>query len=260
MKISKKIYRVFEYLVLPILILGGWWLVSKAGWAHPYLFPSPGKVAGAFLELFSSGELMLHLKVSFIRVLSGFGLTVLVAVPLSFLIHAFPLLKRVLRAPLEFLRSVPPLATIPLLILWFGIGEASKTAIICMASFFPVFLNLLNGLNSVDESWKELSHSLNLDWRDYIQSILFPAALPSFLTGIQLGLSYSWRALMGAEMIAAASGLGYLILDAEEMGRVDRVFVGIVALGLSGMVMDRILLKGFGRIAPWADFTKGKLW
>ena len=129
-----------------------------------------------------------------------------------------------------------------------------------MASFFPVFLNVLSGLNNVDESWRELADSLQLTRGDYLAAVLIPSALPSILTGIQRGISYSWRALMGAEMIAAASGIGYLILDSQEMGRIDRVFVGILTLGICGILLDRVLMKLFNSWIPWQNLEEGRTW
>jgi NitT/TauT family transport system permease protein/sulfonate transport system permease protein len=249
-----------ETMAVPSILIALWALVSSRQWVHPYLLPSPFKVVNAAFRLSESGDLFKHLGVSFQRVIIGFLITLGIAVPLSFLMQCLPILKRLLRIPLEFLRSVPPISTIPLLILWFGIGEASKTAIIVMASFFPVFLNLMGGLNNIEEDWRELARSLRFNHGEYIRYVLFPAAFPSFLTGIQLGLSYCWRALMGAEMIAAASGLGYLILDSQEMGRIDRVFVGIFTLGLCGILLDKILIKIFNRLIPWKDLEEVQRW
>ncbi|WP_233516451.1 ABC transporter permease [Oceanispirochaeta sp. M1] len=245
---------------MPSLILLLWTAASYWEWVHPYLLPSPLKVLNAAWSLLIRGELLKHLGVSLKRVLCGFALTMSIAFPLSILIHFLGWLKNLLKGSLEFLRSIPPLSAIPLLILWFGIGEASKTAIIVMASFFPIFLNVLSGLENVDECWKELSDSIQLKKSDYLKNILIPSALPSILTGIQLGISYSWRALMGAEMIAAASGVGYLILDSQEMGRIDRVFVGIITLGICGIILDHFLMRMFNNWIPWKNLEEGQRW
>ncbi|MDC7233959.1 MAG: ABC transporter permease [Spirochaetales bacterium] len=265
MQISiNKVHRVLKVLALkglvPCLIILLWMAASRGEWVHPYLLPSPLRVLNAAWDLLTRGELLRHLGVSLRRVLGGFALTMFFAFPLSILIHFFGWLKNLLKGTLEFLRSIPPLSAVPLLILWFGIGEASKTAVIVMASFFPVFLNVLGGLNNVDENWEELSLSLELKKTDYLKDILIPSALPSILTGIQLGISYSWRALMGAEMIAAASGIGYLILDSQEMGRIDRVFVGIVTLGICGWILDRVLMTLFNSWIPWKNIEEGQKW
>lgn len=244
----------------PLVLLLLWSAASYYRWVNPYLLPSPLRILNAAGRLAASGDLLRHLGVSFLRVMTGFLVTLGIAVPLALLMHALPILKKLLKGSLEFLRSVPPIAAIPLLILWFGIGEASKTAVIVMASFFPVFLNLLSGLNNIDERWRELARSLRLNRREFVRFILFPAAFPSFLTGIQLGLSYCWRALMGAEMIAAASGLGYLILDSQEMGRVDRVFVGLITLGICGVLLDKLLIRVFNIFVPWKDLEEEQEW
>lgn len=255
-----RLERFVERSLFPLMVLLVWQLAAGLELVHPYLLPSPLRVGRAALQLFLNGELFRHLGISFMRVCAGFFITLLIALPMGFGVYALPRLKRILKVPLEFLRSVPPLAAVPLLILWFGIGEASKTAVIVMASFFPVFLNLMGGLNSLDGRWKELAETLELDRSDFVRHILFPAAFPSFLTGVQLGISYCWRALMGAEMVAASSGLGYLILDSQEMGRIDRVFVGIFSLGLCGLLLDQSLLRIFDRLIPWKDLGKERQW
>ena len=257
---AKSVARGAARLLLPALVLILWTAASGNEWVHPYLLPSPRRVALAAWTLLLKGELILHLGVSLRRVLTGFALTMGIALPLSILIHFLGWLKTLTKGSLEFLRSVPPLSAIPLLILWFGIGEASKTAVIVMASFFPVFLNVLSGLDNVDDKWQELADSLQLTRTDYLKAVLIPSALPSILTGIQLGISYSWRALMGAEMIAAASGIGYLILDSQEMGRIDRVFVGILTLGICGILLDRVLMRLFNNLVPWQNLEEGRTW
>lgn len=224
------------------------------------MLPPPQQILKTAWKLIIEGDLTKHLGVSLKRVLVGFSFTLLLAIPLGILMHFCSWLKNMLKGTLEFLRSIPPLSAIPLLILWFGIGETSKTAIIVMASFFPVFLNLLNGLNNVDQCWEELSTTLQLRKTDYLINILIPAAIPSILTGIQLGISYSWRALMGAEMIAAASGIGYLILDSQEMGRIDRIFVGIITLGICGIILDKTIIRLFNKLIPWKELGGTQQW
>lgn len=239
--------------VLPAVILMFWILASAGAWVHPYLLPSPGKVIEATGKMLKDGSLANHLGISFIRVLLGFAVVLILAGPLAFCVHRWVWPRLLVGPTLEFLRAIPPLAAIPLLILWFGIGEESKLAVIVLASFFPVYVNLKAGLDSVGRSYHELGKSLDFRNRDFLWHILLPAALPHFLAGVQLGLSYAWRALMGAEMVAAVSGLGYLILDSQEMGRIDRVLVGIFTLGLCGLVLDQGLVRLFRHIAPWQN-------
>ncbi len=235
---------------LPGMLLVTWWLLSNWHILNPFLTPPPGEVLKSGLNALSSGELWQHSYVSLARVFSGFILTVCLALPLATLLYFFPFWERILRAPLELLRVIPPLALIPLLILWLGIGEWSKLAIIILASFFPIFLNVFDGLKNTDKSLLELAETLDLTHWDTFTSIHLPSALPSVITGLRIGFGYSWRALIGAELIAAASGLGYMILDAEELARTDRMFVGIIIIGVLGYLFDVLL----SRAAAWAGY------
>jgi NitT/TauT family transport system permease protein/sulfonate transport system permease protein len=237
-------------LVLPLCVVLLWWALSALKLVNPYLMPSPRKVLGAAKGLVLSGALLRHLGISLYRVISGFALAVCIALPGALVFYCVPPVKNLFRGIFEFVRATPPLALIPLLILWMGIGEESKRAVIVLASFFPVFMNALSGFESIDGRWLELSASLELSFRRRLRWILFPAALPQLVTGLRLGFGYSWRALLGAELIASASGLGYLITDAQEMARVDVVFVGILCIGTLGLVFDKLLRLAAGRFSP----------
>jgi sulfonate transport system permease protein len=149
------------------------------------------------------------------------------------------------------LRHVPPLACIPLIILWTGIGEASKLTIIFLASFFPLFLNTYSGIRNCDPKLLEVGRSLNFSESTQVRHIQLPAALDAIAVGLQLSLGYSWRALIGAELIAASAGIGYLILDAEQMSRPDIVLVGMLCIGIIGSLIDSIFLNVLNRLLPW---------
>jgi NitT/TauT family transport system permease protein/sulfonate transport system permease protein len=236
--------------ILPLFVILLWWALSELKLVNPYLMPSPQKVLGAAKRVALSGALARHVCISLYRVISGFALAVCIALPGALVFYCVPLVKNLFRAVFEFVRATPPLALIPLLILWMGIGEESKRAVIVLASFFPVFMNALSGFESIDGRWLELSKSLELSFWRRLRWILFPAALPQLVTGLRLGFGYSWRALLGAELIASASGLGYLITDAQEMARVDVVFVGIFTIGILGLVFDKLLRLVTGRFSP----------
>jgi NitT/TauT family transport system permease protein/sulfonate transport system permease protein len=232
---------IFLFLVLPFLIIFAWWAFTALHLVNPYLIPSPAKVIKAARSMLQSGELQKSVLISLSMVWLGYGLSAGCALPLALLFHCQPLLKRLFRGPLEFLRAVPPLAMIPLLILWFGIGNASKLAVIILASFFPIFMDAENGFDSMDAKWLELSKTLELPFARHLFQVLLPAAFPQVVTGLRLGFGYAWRALLGAELFSSSSGLGYMITDAQEMARVDKVFVGIFAIGILGLIFDGIL-------------------
>ncbi|MCL1814415.1 MAG: ABC transporter permease [Treponema sp.] len=233
--------KIISHFILPLLIAAAWTAFSSLGFLNSYLVPSPARVWAAAQKLISSGELGEHIRISMTRVWGGYGLSVCCALPLALLFHENPLLRRIFHGLFEVIRSIPPLAMIPLLILWLGLGEGSKLAVIILSSFFPVFLNAESGFDSMDNRWLELSQSLELSFPRHLFSVLIPASLPQIVTGLRLGFSYAWRALLGAELFASASGLGYLISDSQAMARVDRVFVGIITIGLLGAGFDALL-------------------
>jgi sulfonate transport system permease protein len=232
-------------------ILGLWWLAAANAWVNPFLLPSPVKVAHSGWAMLFDGSLIRHAVTSMFRVAAGFGLAVLIAVPLAFALGLVPLLQRLLGPSLEFLRHLPPLALIPLLILSLGIGEAQKVTVIILACFFPIFFNTAGGITQSDPKLIELGQVCGLSRRRIIAEILFPSALPSLLIGLRLGLGYGWRALVGAELIAAAAGLGYMIEDAQNLARTDIIYVGLVTIGSIGLVVDALCGLASRKLAPW---------
>ncbi|WP_319528842.1 ABC transporter permease [uncultured Cohaesibacter sp.] len=236
-------------LILPGLLLLVWHLGSTHGWFNAYLLPPPIEVWTAAVDLWGKGLLAEHLGVSLMRVLIGFALSGLSALLLAALNYRFPLARRMTFLPLEAIRVIPPLALVPVLILWFGIGEGSKLAVIVLASFFPVYLSALTALQTVDPKLLQMAQTLNLSPLERVRFVLIPGASAGLATGLRLGFGYAWRALVGAELIAASAGLGYLILDSEELARTDRIFVGIIVIALTGMILDAI----FRRMLPRDD-------
>lgn len=238
-------------MLLPAIIIIVWFFFSHFHLTNDLLLPSPWKVWESFLEMLESGELIAHITTSTARAISGFLIAAFVAIPLAYYFYCFPSAERKGRLVLESLRFIPPLSLIPLLILWLGIGEAAKLSIVVLASFFPIYLNVQSGFRQVDENYKELSQVLKLTkWEKFV-NIEAPSSLPNIVTGLRLGFGYSWRALVGAELIAASSGLGYLIGDAGEMSRTDKVFVGIFCIAALGLIIDQIFLLAHKKMTPW---------
>lgn len=238
-------------MFFPLFILTIYLVISRLNLVNPYLIPRPGQIGKAFISLIAEGTLQHHVYMSMKRVAVGFTLTLGIAFPLAMLFYFSRAISEIFSGTLHFLRCTPPLSMVPLLILWFGIGEASKLVLIILASFFPVFLNTLNGLEQVDPELLEMGETLELNRREKIFHILIQEAMPSILTGMRLAFGYSWRALIGAEMIAASSGLGYMILDAQELARTDRVFIGIISIGVLGLCIDYAAMKCISRLFPW---------
>jgi sulfonate transport system permease protein len=239
--------------IVIVLIVAVWGICSRAGLVNDYLLPAPWKIGALAWDLACDGTLWRNIRISLYRVFLGFGITFCIAFPLAVLIGLSRLCLELLETPLEFVRHIPPLATTPLLILWLGIGEASKLAVIVLATFFPVFLNTISGVSQCDSKLIEVGQVLGLRPFERIVRIILPSALPVIIVGMRLGFGYSWRALIGAELLAATAGLGYMIIEAEELARPDIVLVGIITIGTLGHLLDAFFLKLSRRIIPWQD-------
>ncbi len=225
-------------IMLPAALFLLWWAGSNLGWWNAFLLPSPERVAASFALSLEEGELQRHVWASLYRIIKGFGLSAALALSLALICSWFPALLVQLEPTLEFLRHIPPMSVIPMLILWFGIGEAPKIILIILATFFPVFMNALQGIRECDPMLIEVSKVFGYERRHQFRYVILPSAIPSVLTGLRLGLGYSWRSLVAAELVAASSGLGYMILDAEQLSRSDVVLMGIFVIGALGALID----------------------
>ena len=218
-----------------------WHCACTFGHISAYVLPAPRKVFQTFLKMTGSGEIMRDILVSFGRVFRGFGIAFALAFLLAMLRIAFPSAEPFYAPFVQFFRNVPPISMIPLLILWCGIGETTKTVIIVLAAFFPMYLAIVKGFTSVDPKLLEVARVFEYPlYRTFLRVIL-PSALPDILLGMRTSLGYAWRAIIGAEMVAASTGLGHMILFAQQMSRTDKVIVGIFVIGTVGCLTDFIL-------------------
>jgi len=245
--------KLIRGLYVPLLLLVLWWLGSMTNTINHYILPPPTEIADTAIQLGRSGVLLKHLSISFYRVIVGFLLTLVVALPLAVILGMKRDMNDYFDPFLAFIRHIPPIACIPILILWFGIGEPPKIAIIILATFFPIFLNTLNGVLGCDKKLLEVGRVFGFNARERFYRIILPSALPSIIIGMRLGFGYSWRALIGAELIAASSGIGYMIIDAEQISRPDIIIVGIITIGISGYIIDYTFLKLTSWFMPWED-------
>lgn len=240
MKKNLSASKTLSALILPAILLLLWWALTREGGVPPLLLPPPERVAMRTWQLLSSGELLRHATASMARVFVGFFLSATAALALALFVMRCPRAEGVLSLTLNALRVIPPLSLVPLLILWLGIDEAPKIAIVILASFFPVYLSALSAMRGVRETYRELAAVFRLTERQTVRHILLPGAAPGVITGLRLGFGYAWRALVGAELIAAASGLGYLIEDASLLARTDVVIVGILTIAVLGIFCDAL--------------------
>ena len=245
--------KLIRGLVVPFMLLALWSLGAMTGSINHYILPPPADIVDTAVQLGKSGALLKHLSISFYRVMVGFLLTFIVAFPLAVFLGMRENIKEYFDPILAFIRHIPPLACIPILILWFGIGEPPKIAIIILATFFPIFLSTLNGVLGCDKKLLEVGRVFGYNPREQFCRIILPSASPSVIIGMRLGFGYSWRALIGAELIAASSGIGYMIIDAEQISRPDIIIVGIITIGICGYIIDYAFLKVTSCFMPWED-------
>ena len=243
--------RKAKQLIGVVGLLIAWILVTRLGVFNSYVLPSPSKVLTSFLKMLESGELFADITISFVRVLRGFFIAFLLAFLLATFRILMPNSAAYYEHILEFFRNVPPLSMIPLLILWSGIGETTKTVIIVLASFFPMYLSIVKGFTGCDKRLLEVGEAFGYTSFRKFTRIVLPFAMADILVGMRIGMGYSWRAIIGAEMVAASTGLGHQILFAQQMSRTDKVIAGILTIGIVGVLTDRIfgmvikkLLKG----------------
>ncbi|MGL4524472.1 MAG: ABC transporter permease [Spirochaetia bacterium] len=238
-------------LFLPILLIAFWAWGSHFEIFNTYIIPSPQKVLSTFVQLLTNGELFKHLLASLFRVVSGVLSSFILATLCCILFLLCPIFQSLMSGSLNFIRQIPPLAMLSILILFLGIGETPKVAIVAIASFFPMFVNFSTGISSCDPKLIEVGKVSQMSEWQIFKNIILPSALPSILTGISLALSYGWRSLVGAELVAASSGVGYMIMEARELAKSSVIFVGIITLGIMGSIMDQIFLLLFKHYVPY---------
>jgi sulfonate transport system permease protein len=236
----------------PILLLVVLEILVRSGVLESRLMPAPSTVAATLWEL-AGRDLFRHIAVSAGRVFAGFVLGAGLAIVAALAIGLSRKLERFFDPTFQALRAIPSLAWVPLLLLWMGIDEAPKITLIAIGAFFPVYLNLLAGIHNVDRKLVELGESFGLSRAAMIRRIFLPAASPNLFTGLRAGLGLSWMFLVAAELIAATSGLGYLLSDGRETGRPDIVLAAIFLLGVLGKLSDSALKWAERRKLAWRD-------
>jgi sulfonate transport system permease protein len=226
-------------------------MASDHGFLKPSILPSPWIIAQTLTVLLKSGELFDNLKISLFRVLEGFGVGAGLGLILGFSMGLSRRMERALVLFTGLLRPIPTIAWVPALILWMGIGESSKVTVIAVGSFWPVLLSAIQGVRSADPKYIEVARVLEKSTYTLITNVIIPSALPSVFTGLRVGMGIAWASVVGAELIAASSGIGYMIMYAREVSQPDVMLVGVAAIGLTGLLIDFLLLKLQRRLLKW---------
>lgn len=243
---------------MPLIVILLWQLLSWLGILPPYKIPSPIGVLKGLKTLLLDGLppgylLHRHALESLLRVFYGFGIASVVAIPLGILIGWSRVIRDILTPFIEIVRPIPPLAWIPIAILWFGIGIKSAAFIIFLGAFFPILLNTISGVLMMDIRLIEASKVLSARESDILVKVLTPGALPSIWTGLRVGLGIGWMTLVAAEFTGVKSGygLGYLIMIARDIQRPDQIVGGMITIGFIGYFLDSVLRRAQSRLLEW---------
>lgn len=232
--------------LMPLLLLAVWQLSTQSGWLSTRVLPAPLDVLKATTRLALSGELLTHVKISAGRALAGFAIGGGTGLVLGLLTGSVRWAETLLDTTLQMIRNIPPLALIPLVILWFGIDEAAKLFLVSIGVFFPIYINTFHGIRSVDKGLIEMGRSYGLRGWSLYKEIILPAALPSILVGVRFSLGLMWVLLIVAETISAQAGIGYMTMNAREFLQTDIVLVGILLYAFLGKLAD-VLAKTLER-------------
>ncbi|HEY3890554.1 MAG TPA: ABC transporter permease [Bradyrhizobium sp.] len=250
------VLSVLPNFVTLVVLLIVWQLASKVWLPRidpqmAVLMPAPSTIAVTAAGMIASGELFYHLIASLKREAVAF-LFAASAIPLGIMMGWWRLVHDQVNPIMEILRPIPPLAWIPLSILWFGIGDEQNEFIIFLGIFFPILVNTIVGVKNIDPILIRAARSLGASEGRLLARIVFIGALPQIITGIRIGLGVGWMALVAAELVGASSGLGFVINDARSMLRTDIIIVGMLAIGLIGLLIDAAILALSRRLLPWS--------
>lgn len=245
---SRRWFIILGGALIPVVLLAVWQFVSTSGLVPVSQLPSPEMVWLAAVDLAQRGLLGLYIAISTQRVLLGFAFGAAFGLLLGAIVGLSRLGDILLAPTLGAIRAVPSLAWIPLLILWFKIGEESKVILIAIGAFFPVYTIVAAALRHVDRQLLEAGRAFGLRGVPLFTTVQLPAVVPSVLSALRLALAQSWLFLVAAELIASSMGLGFLLLDSGQSGRIDRIFLAIILLALLGKLTDSLV----GLFERWA--------
>ncbi|MFI8372988.1 ABC transporter permease subunit [Pseudomonas helleri] len=242
-------------LVTVIGVLALWWIATNSGWIKPLFLPSPQAVWAQVLEVsrdgFADASLLTHIGWSALRVFGAFLLAVLTAIPVGILMGVNRVARGVFDPLVEFYRPLPPLAYLPLVVIWMGIGEGSKVLLIYLAMFAPLALSARAGVKSVAIEQIHAAYSMGASRGQVLKYVIMPAALPEILTGMRIAIGFGWTTLVAAEMVAATAGLGFMVLTASKFMATDVVIMGILVIGLLALLFDLGMRWLERKLVPW---------
>jgi NitT/TauT family transport system permease protein len=250
-------------LIVPLLLLAFWQVATTQQWTR--LIPTPGEVAeymvdfavGGVYDDAYSATLTSHLLASMSRVYGGFALAAVFALPIGMMVGRLPTARMLLDPFLQVMRPIPVTAWLPLSMILFGLGAKSAFALVCLGAFYPILLNTIFGVRSVDPKLFEAASMLGCRGNAQFYKVVLPAAMPSIFTGLRLGLGLAWFVIVVGEMTGVPQGLGAVIMDARTLSRTDLVICGMIVIGLAGYLSDRVVVMIGNRLLRWSPSHHG---
>ena len=248
--LSRKTYLLLAFagFVLPI---AAWWLLSVSGLVEKVFMPGPLDVLARTLTWFNDESLMGDIWISTYRVFAGFALSAILAIPLGVMIGTYPPMKAMFEPLMDFIRYMPAVAFIPLVMLWVGIEESSKIAIIFIGTFFQMVLMVAEDIRRVPINQIEAAHTMGANRGEIVSLVIIQSAKPALLDTLRVTMGWAWTYLVVAELVAANSGLGYSILRAQRFMQTDKIFAGIILIGLIGLAIDQLFRLLHRKCFPW---------
>ena len=246
--------RLLSLATIALLIFI-WWLVTTAGWVKPLFLPSPQAVVAKFVQVWTDGftgtPLWEHVAISTARVFGAFLLACAIGIPLGLAMGMSPVMRGIFDPPIEFYRPIPPLAYLPLMIIWFGIGETSKVLLIFLSVFAPVALGARAGVRSAAIEQIHAAYSFGATRWQVMRRVILPSAMPEILTAMRIGIGFGWTTLVAAEMVAATKGIGYMVLSASQFLQTSTVIMGIVVIAAIAYAFDMLMRWVERKLVPW---------
>lgn len=254
-KIPRSMPLVFYSIFAVLLLLAAWSAITLSGLVGPGYLPTPMDMAKEFMNLLADGykgkSLWAHVQISLFRTLSGFAIGVAIGIPLGLLSGYSRVVGAMFSPIMAFVRPIPPIAFIPMAVLYFGLGETGKVVLIMFTAFNYAFVNAHAGAAGVPLSYFRAAQSMGLRTTQTFLRVVLPAAIPQIFTGLKVAMALSWAVVVAAELVGAQAGLGFMISDAAQLFRIPVVFIGIALIGAIGLILNLVLAMSEDKLVHW---------
>ncbi len=255
-RVLSRLARPALGLLLPVGLALAWEIAVRLGLSNGRLVPPPSRIYQEFADLARSGELQRHVLVTLLRVAAGFAVGTAAGTLVGVLAGASALGRRLIDPSLQGLRAVPSIAWIPLFILWLGIFETSKVALIAVGVFFPIYLGVMAAILSIDRKIVEVGRAFRLSGPAMARRILLPAVMPAYVVSLRSGLGLGWMFVIAAEFMGASEGLGYLLIDGQQLGKPAEIVAAILAFAILGKLSDWLIVLAAAPFLRWEDVAR----